>query len=582
MHFKNPTVKMKRLSTLLSVFLCLILLGGSLFAQNRHIKTGDKAYEQLVYPRAVRHYEKGLTTMKDLRAMERVADAYKQLSDTKNAEKWYGEAVKMKGSAPIDKLYYGQMLKTNGKVSEARKWFDAYLQTGENPIRAKRMIVSCDFAQEGRKDSLRYKISNEPCNTKHSEFGAVPYRQGHLIVAEKRTGARRIVNLRNNNGFYDIFYVERDPKAKSGLKIRPVKGKVNRKYNEGPATLTSDQSKLYFTRSFYVKNKHSFAPANRSRLKILSAEYLNGKWKNIQEFQFNGENYSCGHPSISPDGNTMVFASDIPGGFGGTDLYVTRREGNGWSVPQNLGSTINTEDDERYPFLHPSGVLYFASDGLPGFGGMDVFSSPKEGSYWGKPINAGYGLNSASDDFAVASMPGKSMGYFASNRNGNDDIYQFKHQPKMNGTIVDKRTGKPMQGVAVTVLDANNKEAKYTTDTNGKFTHLAESGREYLVSASKPAYLQTKEKVSTAEISLFEDVNFQMVLEHELVLSASGSVTDANTKAPISGATVRLISNTEKSISTDAQGNYSSQVDADKEYAVVIKKPGYIPQIFNF
>lgn len=578
---QNDSPRMKSFYFIMSLSLCM-LVAGRANAQNRQIKNGDKLYERMVYPGAVREYERGLLKGLELRAMERIADAYEQLSDTKNAERWYGQVVKMKGAAPINKYRYGQMLKANGKYAEARSWFEAYLQTGENPMLGARMVEACDFATEARQDSLRYKISTEPCNSKGSEFGPLLFKQGFILSAEHQPGSRKMTNMRNNNGFYDMYYAERNPNSKSGVKIKRLKGQVNRKYHEGPATLNRDQTKLYFTRSYYVKDKKGKAAANHSKLRILVAEYIKGKWKNVEEMPFNSDNYSCGHPTLSQDGLTMVFSSDIPGGFGGTDLYISRKVGDAWTTPQNLGSNVNTEGDEQFPYLHSSGNLFFASTGLPGFGGFDIFTAPKAGDKWGKAANAGYGVNSAQDDFSMAWLPGKSSGYFASNRNGNDDIYMFKRQMKINGVIVDKRTGKPLPGVAVSVLDASNQETKYVTDAKGAFSHMADWGKDYLVTASKNEYLQVRERIITTEVGPLDDLNRQISMEPDLILSVSGLVTDAATKQPLEGASIRIIANTERTISADAQGNYYSEVDPEKEYAVIVRKRGYIPQVFYF
>lgn len=581
MHIQYTSIGMKRLSLVWFAVMAGFFLNG-LQAQNKFIKNGDRLYEHMVFPGAAREYERGLAKQRELAPMERLADCYVQLSDLKKAEYWYGEVVKMKGASPVNKFRYGQVLKANGKYAEARQWFDAYLQTGENPSLAARMVQSCDFAVEARKDSSRYKITPEPVNSHRSEFGPAMYQQGYLIVGERRYAGNKVVNLRNNNSFYDMFYAERSPKAKSGVKLTKLKGKVNKKHHDGPATVNKDQTMLYFTRSVYVHDRKGKSPVNHSKLRILSAEYIKGKWKNLQEMPFNSENYSVGHPTLSADGNAIVFASDIPGGFGGTDLYISYRDGKSWGTPQNLGSSINTEGDEQFPYLHPSGALFFASDGHTGLGGLDIFSASKNGEKWGEAVNAGYGINSAADDFSICWVNGKSMGYFASNRSGDDHIYQFKRQMKVDGVIVDKRSGKPIEGAAVTLTDASGQESKYTTNAKGEFSHMAEWGKEYLVTANKPDYLQIRERVSTADVNPMQDVRKQFSMEHDLVLSVSGLVTDAATGTALPGAKVRLIANTERSVETDKQGNYYSVVDGEKEYAVVIMKPGYVPQVFHF
>jgi outer membrane protein OmpA-like peptidoglycan-associated protein len=581
LHTKNVSLPMKSFYILYLVLFSFIFAGVA-HTQNRQIKNGDKFYEQMIYPSAAREYERGLVKGLDLRAMERVADCYVQLSNTQKAERWYGEVVKMKGAAPINKYRYGQMLKTNGKYAEARNWFEAYLQTGENPVLGARMIEACDFAVEAMKDSLRYKVTPEPCNSPGSEFGPLIFKQGYILAGEHMSSARKVTNLRNNNGFYDLYYAERNPKSKSGVTVKRLKGPINRKYHEGPASLNRDQSKLYFTRSQYVKSTKGKAAINHSKLRVFVAEYINGKWRNIEPMPFNSDNYSCGHPALSHDGNTLIFSSDIPGGFGGTDLYFCRREGDFWTTPQNLGSNVNTEGDEEFPYLHSSGSLFFASTGQKGLGGFDIFAAPKDGEKWGKPVNAGYGINTRYDDFSIAWLPGKAMGYFASNRSGSDDIFMFKRQMNINGVIVEKRTGLPLQGVAVTVLDASNQETKYITDAKGAFSHVAEWGKEYLIKADKKAFLQLRERIATADVGPMDDINRQLVMENDLILSVSGKVTDANTKLALEGATIRIVANDERSIASDGQGNYYSEVNADREYAVIVRKAGFIPQVFYF
>jgi outer membrane protein OmpA-like peptidoglycan-associated protein len=568
----------------LYVAICLtcLLLPFSVWSQNGHLKKGDKYYEKLVYPEAVYHYEKALKKAQDLRAMERLADSYEQLSNLEKAEQWFAEVVKTKGATPVDKIRYALTLKANGKYAEARKWFEAYLETGENPGRAARMIESCDFAVEGKKDSLRYQISPEPLNTKGSEFGPVLFQQGLIFVAQRRPGGKRVMNVRNDDRFYDLYYAERKPGSKSGVKVKSLKGKVNRKFHEGPADLANKQTMLYFTRSNFVKEMKGMTTVNQSRLKIFATEYIRKKWKNLTSMPFNSESYSCGHPTLSPDGNTMVFASDILGGFGGTDLYLVTKDSSGWGSPKNLGSNINTEGDEQFPYLHSGGTLFFASTGQPGFGGFDIFAASKEGAMWGKATNAGYGVNSSHDDFSITWMPGKSSGYFASNRTGDDNIYMFKRQMKMNGTIVDRRSGKPLEAVSISILDASGKETKYVTDAKGQFSHVAEWGKEYLVNADKSAYLTVRERLNTSEVSPLEDLNRTFQMEEDLVLAVLGQVTDADTKTPIVGASVRVIGSKERPLVTDAQGNYYAQVEAEKEYAVIVQRAGYVPQIFNF
>lgn len=571
---------MNQLKTLLIVF-ALFLTALPVQAQNGKIKRGDKWYELMAYPAAVRKYEKGLKKNRDLRAMERLADAYRQIGMYQEAEKWYAEVVQTSGAAPINMLHYGQMLKSNGKYSEARKWFDAYLQTGESPQVAARMKESCDFALEGKKDSARYQITPETFNTGKSEFSPVLYGNGMIFTAEKKGGAVDRLNLRNENSFYDLYYTERSTN-KQGFTVKALKGKVNRKYHDGPATLSPSQDTLYFTRSNYVQEKKGRNAKNLSKLKVLMAQNDKGKWKNIEMPKFNSDNYSCGHPTISKDGKSMIFSSDIPGGFGGSDLYISRLEGGEWSIPQNLGSAVNTEGDESFPYLHEYGTLFFASTGHPGFGGYDIFYSDPAGAGWSKPVNAGYPLNSPTDDFSIAWIKNKAIGYFASDRDGDDDIYRFSRKMEVRGLLVDSRTGAPLPNTAISISDASGREAKYITNSEGKFIHLGEWGRDYFVTANKEEYVEKREKISGAGMGPMEDIEFVMRMERDMLFTIFGTVTDATDGAPVDDVKVRLIGKSEKPLRSGNDGKYFDNVNEDTEYAVIFMKNGYIPQVYEF
>ncbi len=549
-------------------------------AQNRNLRKGDKLYEALAYPLAINQYEKGLKKERDIRAMERLADAYNNIGEPEGAEKWYGELVTTQGAAAINKFYYGQALMSNGKYAQARKWFEAYLQTGENPRRAARFIEACDYAQELKMDSTRYVVEPEDFNVGASDMAPVMTRQGMIYTSSRRRGfGARFVNLRDREKyFYDIYMVKRD-NSKKGFKIKPLKGKVNSRFHEGPAVLSPKGDKIYFTRSNYIKGDFGKDTRGINRLKIFSATNENGKWKNVEPISFNDDMYSCGHPALSKDGQVMVFASDIPGGFGGTDLYMSKWDGSSWSTPINLGSKINTQGDEEFPYLHNSGTLFFSSNGHPGMGGLDIFAAAADGDSWEEPTNAGYPLNSSRDDFGITWRSNSPRGYFTSNRSGNDDIFNFTRKMKIKGTVVDSRTKAPLRSVKVSMMDASSKETKLTTDKEGKFEIDAKWGTDYFATLSKKDYLQLREKILTKEVSPFEDIEVVMELERDLIFTLSGDVKDSESGAAVEDADIRLISYREKNFQGDKKGSYFTELEENTEYTVIILKDGYKPHI---
>lgn len=549
-------------------------------AQNRNLEKGDRYYESLAYPLAISQYEKGLEKDKDIRSMERVADAYKNIGDPEGAEKWYKELVGTTGAPAINQFYYGQVLMSQGRYLEARKWFTSYLQTGENPRRASRFIESCDYALELKSDSSRYVIQRENFNAGASDIAPITTRQGVIYASSRKRGlGSRMINLRDREKyFYDIYIVQRSNNRK-GFKIKPLRGKVNSRFHEGPAVLSPKGDKIYFTRSNFVKGEFGEDSRGINRLKIFSATQEDGKWMDVQPMPFNNDMYSCGHPALSKDGKVMVFASDIPGGFGGTDLYMSKHDGTTWSTPVNLGSSINTQGDENFPHIHPSGALFFSSNGHPGMGGLDVFSANPKGDRWENPLNAGYPLNSSRDDFGIAWRAGKPAGYFTSNRSGNDDIYRFTRTMKIKGKVVDSRTKQPLEGVSVSIMDVNSKETKLTTDKDGNFIVPAEWNKEYFATATKTDYLKNREKVKTATPSPFEDYEMVIDLERDMIFTLSGEVKDAETGAALDNVKVRLISGYQKTLQGDQKGAYYSDLEENTQYNLIIMREGYVPYL---
>lgn len=563
----------------------VLFLGQALFLgaqQNNQLKKGDKFYEALAYPLAIKHYEKGLKKERELRSMERLADAYKNIGDPVNSEKWYSELVKTKGSSPINKFYYGETLMTNGKYSAARTWFEAYLQTGENPKRAAAFIEACDNAAVIKKDSSRYTIESADFNAKESDFSPVITRQGMVYASSRKRGfGSRFVNLRDKEKvFYDLYQVERTT-SKKGFKVKPLKGKINTRFHEGPAVFTKDGNTIYFTRNNFDKVSEGRINGSRgiTHLSIYSAKRVGKKWKEVEKLPFNDKTYSCGHPALTADGKTMVFVSDIPGGFGGTDLYMSKFDGKNWGTPINLGSSINTEGDEEFPYLHPAGALFFSSDGHPGMGGLDVFAASQDGDRWADPVNAGYPLNSSRDDFGIVWSKGQPKGHFSSNRSGNDDIYNFSRQMYIEGTVVDSRTKMPLENAKISMMDAGGREQKITTDKDGNFKVPSSWGKEYYCTVNKDEYIQLRQKLDTREVSALEDYKAVLELERDMIFTISGKVRDAATGESLRGAKILIQSYREQNLKTDKKGDYFQELEENTAYRVAIIKKGYKTQI---
>ena len=264
-------------------------------------------------------------------------------------------------------------------------------------------ILTSNYAQ---RDIL---VSNAPnINTSGMEFSPVLYQNGIVYVSRFNNGP---VDEKTGETFYELFYSELDP---NGLPLKPQEfsTELNSQVHEGPVSFNRRGDQIFFTRSNTKDGKTRADSEGRIGLKIYEAQRGYFDWENIKELPFNDNEFTCMHPSVSPDSKKLFFTSNMPGGYGGFDLYFVERIGESWSIPINLGPDINTSKNEVFPFIHESGVLFFTSDGHSGMGGLDLFMIDLSGRRWGRVINLGEPFNSEEDDLGIVLTPGGTRGYW--------------------------------------------------------------------------------------------------------------------------------------------------------------------------
>jgi outer membrane protein OmpA-like peptidoglycan-associated protein len=316
-----------------------------------------------------------------------------------------------------------------------------------------------------------YTLTNiESLNTKHSEFCATGFANTLVYTGQKEMD---LIEYSNDNGQPSLIVLSAKATKDGYGKASSFSKDVNTSYHDGPLAFSADASVLYLTRVSYVrKTDKSFV--NYAKLYTLTKQ---GKgWSEPVSFPYNSDAYSCAHASISADGNTLFFASDMPGGFGGKDIWMCKRNGDSWDKPVNLGSNINTGGDEMFPYIRQDGILFFSSNGLPGLGGLDVFSAGYMNSVWLLKRNEGLNLNGSADDFGISFMT-DSTGYVSSNREGGkgkDDIYSFHFKNKytrIEGNVLLTKNGdEPAKNVNVFLLNAVLQRVDSTkTDEKGYF-----------------------------------------------------------------------------------------------------------------
>ncbi len=586
---------MKQRYILFTLLACL-LLSSAAFGQKAKLKRANHEYKQLNFQRAIVLYLEILDNTDNADAKINLADAYRKVGNTAESEYWYGQIVYLPDAKPIYKLYYAKALQANGKCDLAKEWFQAYSKDVPDDWRGRLLAQACE------KDKLKvltnakskfYEIEGLPFNTAKDDFGPAIFKNGLVFSSERDEGSwKKRTHTWTGNPFLEIFFTEVDTLDADNFEFTYEKNpgkysdnKLNSKFHDGPLCFSRDYKKVYFTRNNIFEGKTNRDDDGIVRLKIFSGDLVNGKWENLEGLPFNSDEYSVAHPAITPDGRTLYFASDMPGGFGGMDLWVTHYDNGQWSPPTNLGPRINTEGNEIFPYYHISNKLYFSSDGQLGLGGLDVFYVQDLDKDYGPIINMGAPLNSTADDFGMVLNDNETYGYFSSDRTGgvgNDDIYAFKlNIVDVDVLVYDELTGDPIAGASV--YDACS-EITFTTGADGIVTIQMPTKECCKFSASKSEYKDNTEEACTRKSKPGDRMLAKIPLRKPLEFALVGTVTHKETGVPLAGVTVTLMSDMtcggEKvTFTTDADGKYRFDLDSDCCYRVRGEKENHLAHI---
>jgi outer membrane protein OmpA-like peptidoglycan-associated protein len=509
------------------IFIPIVLFIGislSAFAQEKSSKEkrGDKYFTKYAFDKAIDTYThtKNLTT----EGQRRLAVSLHNLNQSTESEIAYSKLVsETSGVLPEDHYNYAMILKANGKYDQSNAEMDKFSALKPADLRVKSYLSGRSGFAELLKDQGKYKIVHLDVNTDAEDFGT-SYFKNKIVFASSRERPKFVKRRYNwnNQPFLDMYVSE----VEKGQLKKPVNfdKSLNRKMHDGPATFSNDGNFMAFTRNDYdTKKKDKIV-----ELQICFSSFKDGKWSAPEPFMQNNKEYSVGQPCLTADGNTMYFVSDMPGGFGGADLYRSTKNGKGeWSKAENLGDKINTEGDEMFPFYEESNeVLFFSSNGRFGLGGLDVFACATNGSAFGTVVNAGAPLNTASDDFAAIIDSKMASGYVSSNRaggSGDDDIYSYD-------LLKDLGIGKKIKGIAkdkagaaipqtfVTLLDENGKTIDtLTTKMEGKYVFLVDSDKKYKLTGKKKGYMEGDTSVSTAGKNFIVPADLTLLKKDEMV-----------------------------------------------------------------
>ena len=357
-----------------------------------------------------------------------------------------------------------------------------------------------------------YTVENLETNTKLSDFGSTFFGSDKLIFSSSRENGLLKSKWKDNGQPFLELYEATINEDGSLTNVIPFSKTINTKFHEASVSFSPNQKTVYFTRDFYTNSKLLKDDKGVTNLAIFKASVSpDGEWTDIEPLPFNNASYSCGHPSINKDGTKLYFASDMPGSYGSTDIFVVDILANGtYGIPKNLGEKINTKGKEMFPFIDKKDVLYFSSDSQKdGMGGLDVYASKIYDKSTSEALHLGKPINSEADDFAYILKNDIHEGYFSSNREGgkgDDDMYHFTASPPLKiechqvvtGIVKDKKTGEIIPNAVIVIYDDKDNEIdSSTSDAEGKFKFTVDCSSSYKVIGAKEKYNKDEDTFTT-------------------------------------------------------------------------------------
>ncbi|CAM1344629.1 OmpA family protein [Tenacibaculum amylolyticum] len=515
--------------------LCFYLMFFSVFSYTQRKYAADRYFKEYAYKKSAELYKTLYDKGDDSQlVIGRLGDSYYYNMNLTTAEKWYKLLLDKyeKTASPEHIFRYAQVLKSNGKVKESDSWLRKLKQVRGKDSRALALDNNEDyFVEYSNKKKTFVNLKNLDINTKYSDFSGFIFGNKLYFASTRPEGSKfdRKLYKWNNQPFLNAYVAEANLTDDTTLSLSVNNAKkmpsINTRYHESNVILTMDGETMYFTRDNYNGDELKVDKDRVTHLKIYKASLKNGNWDEVEELPFNNDNYSIGHPALSPDEKTLYFVSDKPGGIGATDIYKVAINSDGsYGEVKNLGPTINTEGREMFPSVDRDGTLYFASDGHLGLGALDIFESKTSENSFTTPVNLGTPINGALDDFGFVISDDKSYGYFSSNRKGgkgDDDIYSFviyRCKEDIAGIITDSKTGEPISGAVVRLIDEKGEPvSKQITGIDGKyaFKEIA-CENSFTVSAVKDDYRNNQKIAATEDINK-KVINTDLTLESLIV-----------------------------------------------------------------
>ncbi len=408
------------------LFITAILFSGALYSQSSVEESADKLFDKYNYGEALGLYQLAYEDdTADVKIVRRMGICLRKIGQTAESAEWFLKAIRLGCDIPEDKLHYAEALKARRDYSKAVFWYSRYAKGAPEDRRAQLHIRDTRYFADLYADSLKYDVKALEINSDKPSFGMCRFNDQYVFCSAGIRQTDLDQEAFDEVPYLDVFSCHLNANGEA-VDAERLTGDVNSRYHDGPAFFDPNNQVMYVTRNNIKRGRPVYDESGTANLQIYAIRLENGKWQKAEGLDFNSDAYSTGHPTLDLVSTRMVFVSNMPGGYGGTDLYEVRYTSEGWTPPRNLGPTINTEGNEMFPFISDQGELLYSSDGHAGLGGLDIFKATLVKDRFSDPVNLGYPINSSGDDFGIHWNEEEPYGYFSSNREtGLDKIYKF-------------------------------------------------------------------------------------------------------------------------------------------------------------
>lgn len=471
---------MKHFALLIALFGCL-----SISAQNSLLEEGDYYFDKFNFPEAMQFYlEAYQGDSVNPYIARHIGLCMRKLGMLEGSAQYFFKAIELTADTPEDMLHYAEALKSKADYAKAIFWYAQYAAERPDDRRAQKHILDTRYFQDLWADSLKYSIKRLAINSDKPSFGMCKFNEKYIFSSAGIRTSSLQQATQEEIPYLDVYSCTLNDEGEA-MNAELIEGNVNSTYHDGPAFFDATRNTMFVTRNNIKRGKPVYDQSGTANLKVYSMAFIADSWAKAQDLPFNSDDFSVGHPCVNDAGDLMVFVSNMPGGFGGTDLYKVEMQGDEWGQPENLGPIINTEGNEMFPFISPQGYLYFSSDGHAGLGGLDIFVSESSMYGFSEPNNIGFPINSPQDDFSIFYDENAEAGYFSTNRGSVDNIYRFdvvNFVQQIVAMTFENENGNDLAGKNVTLrwLEAQT-DSTIILDETGSMQVLVEKGNNFEV-----------------------------------------------------------------------------------------------------